>query len=63
MCEDKKNNGFADEVLLSAEDIEYSRLKAEGFDIFEYFKKGLENVDLEAIENPKPQGSDDGNKE
>ncbi|MBR5357904.1 MAG: hypothetical protein IK128_01675 [Clostridiales bacterium] len=63
MCEDKKNNEFADEILLSAEDIEYSRLKTEGFDIFAFFAEGLSNVDLDAIENPKPQGSDEGNKE
>ena len=62
MCEDDKNNEFADEILLSAEDIEYSRLKAEGFDIFAFFAEGLSNVNLDAIENPKSLGSDDENK-
>lgn len=38
--------------LLCAEDIQYRKLISEGFDIFEFFAKGLKNVDLEAIENP-----------
>ena len=52
MPEDKKREEFNDEVLLCEEDIIFSLMKAEGFDIFEYFKEGLENVDLDAIKNP-----------